>query len=85
MSERRGSNLLEVHPQNVDQRDMPVLLCTTIGLEKAVFFFFSVTLFIVYFKSPGPWCFGCKKEKYSINFCDSYIFEKVRTVQFFDV
>ena len=44
---------------------------------------FSVTLFIVYFKSPGPWFFGRKKKKYSINFCDSYIFEKVRTVQFF--
>ena len=24
-----------------------------------------------------------RKKKYSINFCDSYIFEKVRTVQFF--
>ena len=66
--------------------------------EKVVFFFFFLFFFrkiasdrnsflrnFVYslFQKSGPLVFWAPKRKYSINFCDSYIFKKVRTVQFF--
>ena len=62
---------------------MPVLRCTTIGLEKAVFFFFLRNFVYSLFQKSGPLVFWVQKKKYSINFCDSYILKRLEQCSFF--